>query len=245
MTLIDLGLHLVVALAAMLQAITGIGFALIAGPVILLVTDSAAGIQVSAFLSLLIAIVLVPSMRAHVDLERLKQLLPATVLALPLGVVVQAAVGIVVLKLLAALVLVALLFSLLRARTLGRSSSGDWMAGGLAGFLGGCLAMPGPPIASRLTSAGIGKQASRATVLALFIAVYPLILLIQGAATGIDVQTLATTAVYTPATLAGTLAGHLMEPRVDEALYRRMVMVCLAIIALSLAVASAGALLRS
>lgn len=48
--------------ASALQSATGIGFGVIAGPVLLIVLNSRAAIQISIGLSLMIAAVLVPSL---------------------------------------------------------------------------------------------------------------------------------------------------------------------------------------
>ena len=61
-----IALHAAVFAAALLQAATGIGFGVIAGPIILMVMNSGAAVQVTILLSLLIAVVLAPSLYGQV-----------------------------------------------------------------------------------------------------------------------------------------------------------------------------------
>ena len=98
-----LALHLAVFAAALLQAATGIGFGIIAGPIILMVMNSASAIQVSILLSLLIALVLAPSLYGRADKPLLARLLLGAMAGLPLGIFVYLQVGVDLLKLLAGL----------------------------------------------------------------------------------------------------------------------------------------------
>ena len=55
-------LNLAVFGAAALQSATGIGFGVIAGPVLLIALNDGAAIQISILLNLLIAVILTPSL---------------------------------------------------------------------------------------------------------------------------------------------------------------------------------------
>ena len=81
-----LALHLAVFVASFFQAATGIGFGLLAGPIILMVTNNGSAIQISILLSLLIALVLAPSLYGSTDKTLLKRLLIGTLPGLPLGI---------------------------------------------------------------------------------------------------------------------------------------------------------------
>ena len=62
-----LALHGAVLAAALFQAATGIGFGILAGPIILMVMNSGSAVQVTILLSLLIAVVLAPSLYRRAD----------------------------------------------------------------------------------------------------------------------------------------------------------------------------------
>ena len=97
-------LHSVVFLAALLQTATGFGFAMISVPVLLIVLNSSAAIQVGMILSLLIALLLMPSLWKHVDKRLLRLFVVGSCLGIPVGVFLYVAVNLGVLKLLAGLV---------------------------------------------------------------------------------------------------------------------------------------------
>ena len=94
-------LHAAVLGAALLQAATGIGFGVIAGPIILLAMNSGAAVQVTILLSLLIAALLVPTLYKKADKAFLWRILAGSVLGLPLGIAVFLLVSVDTLKLLA------------------------------------------------------------------------------------------------------------------------------------------------
>lgn len=75
--------------AALLQAATGTGFGVIAGPVILMALNDGSAIQVSIVLRLLIAGVLTPSLTKSVDRVLLPRLILGTAIGLPIGVAVS------------------------------------------------------------------------------------------------------------------------------------------------------------
>ena len=236
-------LHLIVALAASLQGITGIGFALLAGPALLLVLNDGAALQIAALLSLVIALALVPGFWRHIDWGRLVRLGMGGLVALPFGLWLYAEASPAVLKLLAGMVIGALTLMMLLGPGQGvgaktdkgaASRIGDLSAGGLAGLLGGALAMIGPAISLRLTATGTAKLVNRATVLGLFTIGYPLLFAGQAAVAGVTAQTLWTTLGYVPTTLAGAIAGQIAVKHVSETLFRRLVILFLVATAVSL-----------
>ena len=75
-----------VLVAAVFQSATGIGFGLIAGPVLLLVMNSASAVQVTMLLSLLISVTLAPSVYSRADKALLSKFVLGTVAGVPIGV---------------------------------------------------------------------------------------------------------------------------------------------------------------
>ena len=232
---LQIGLHLVVLTAAFLQAVTGIGFALIAGPVILLAMNDGSAFQVTAILSFLIAIVLAPRIWRFANRDAFKALSVGAALGLIPGIVLYATVGTSFLKIGAGLVLAALCVQFFfGVGTPNRKRPVSSGIGFVSGCLGGALAMPGPTAAIGLARAGADKVVSRATILTFFVLVYPFIFLGQSLAAGLTQDTMMATALFVPATLAGTLAGRWAEPHVNETHYRRVVLFFLVVIAGSL-----------
>ena len=235
-------LALVVAAAAALQAATGIGFGVIAGPVLLMVLDSGAAIQISILLSLLIAGVLTPALWPQVEQGVLKGLLAGGVLGLPLGVGVFLWMELAWLKLLAALAVAFTLGFVLRGGRAARPAAGHpgpggWQALGIgvcSGVMGGSLAMPGPLPAAWMTARHFSPAAVRATILALFVFSYLAALLLQMAWAGAGGQELWQHAWLGAPTLAGVGLGRLLVRRMTARRFRGILIVILAATVLSL-----------
>ena len=97
-------LHFVVFCAALVQTATGFGFGLIAVSVLLIALNSSSAIQVAIMLSLLIALILVPSLRSFVDRRLLRLFVIGASVGMPLGVVIFLVIDLIVLKVLTGLV---------------------------------------------------------------------------------------------------------------------------------------------
>ncbi len=220
--------------AATLQAATGIGFGVIAGPILLAMMNSGDAIQISILMNLLIALVLVPSLRAHTDWRLLKWLAAGTLIGMPLGLIVFLNISILKLKLLAALaVLLALGFVLRgmlsargRARGQGRPDPSVWQSlpvGAVSGLMGGALAMPGPVPAGWMSAAGYGKAAVRASILMLFVFSYGAALVLQIWLAGIARDTWITGFQLAPAAIAGIFIGKALSHRISELVFSWLV----------------------
>ena len=250
MDLYVLTLHLAVFVASFLQAATGIGFGIIAGPVILIVMNSGAAIQVSIMLSLLIALVLAPSLHGRADKVLLKRLLVGTAPGLPLGIFVFLLVDVDALKLLAGL---AVLFMALITTGLlkfsganGAPSQGrakDFAVGVVSGAMCSSLGMPGPVVAARMMMLKQGKETLRATILIMFVFSYMAALAAQVLMVGLSDGGLALAVKLAPATLAGVFFGKFAVEWISERAFRRIISVMLLATAASLLVASARGLL--
>ena len=234
----ELLLQAVVLLAALLQAATGIGFGVIAGPVILLVINDGAAIQVSIVLSFLIAAVLSPSLRGSVDKPALKLFLIGSAVGLPLGIVVFMNVGVDLLKLLAGLTVlfmaaaVAGLFG--RAKTQGATPGPDFGVGVLSGVMCTSLAMPGPVPAAWMSARSLPKATIRATTLALFVFSYVAAFAFQAGLAGVVKETWWLTASLVPATLIGVFLGRMAVNWISEIAFRRLITIILAATAVTL-----------
>ncbi len=222
----------------MLQAATGIGFGIIAGPVLLLVLNSPAAIQISVLQSWLICAVLVPGLRGSVQGDLLKVFAKGSVIGIPLGGVVYFLVSIDLLKFLAGLTVLGTLFFVLHSHNQGRKRNaatgaasapakaplvaGPWpfSMGFVSGAMNSSLAMPGPIPAAWMSGAGHAKDTVRATVLALLLFTYPAAFILQWFLVGLELDTVWLCLGLAPATLAGIMVGRLLVRRVTEAVFR-------------------------
>jgi uncharacterized membrane protein YfcA len=232
-------LHAAVFGAAFLQSASGIGFGVIAGPVILIAMNDGAAIQISILLSFLIAVVLAPSLYKAMDRTLLKPLVVATLFGAPLGILVFLAIEVVLLKVLAGLAVAFMalaasgLFSA-RTRRAGSRRGADFGIGAISGAMSAALAMPGPAIAAYMAASGRAKATTRATVLILFVFSYPIAFACQALTVGVPEDALSLSALLVPATLIGVVLGRLAVPLISERVFRTIVVVVLCATALGL-----------
>ena len=250
MDLTLISLHGAVLVAALLQAATGIGFGVIAGPVILMALDSGDAIQVSALLSLLIAVVLAPGLRRQIDKVILSHLIIGTVFGLPIGIVVFLFASVDILKLLAGLAVLFLALSASGVLSIGirrgQSREGrvrNLSIGALSGAMSSSLAMPGPVVAGHLSALAVPKEQIRATILVMFVFSFGAAVAVQAMAVGIAGETLRLTATLVPATAIGIVLGHVLVSQISEAFFHRVIIIVLAITAFSLLTNAAVGLL--
>lgn len=236
-----LAVHLAVAVAALFQTATGIGFGIIAGPVLLLAMHSGAAIQVTILLSWLIAALLAPSLYKQADKTLLVRLLAGTLAGVPVGVFIFIQLGINVLEITAGLsVLLMACFvagwSVFTARrdTNPRGWLWDFGAGVASGAMSASLAMPGPAAVARMASLGRCKDTVRATLLVLFFASYAAAIAFQAAMAGINADTLYLTATLIPATLTGMVLGWKCIAWISEHVLRKLILAVLIATSISL-----------
>ena len=247
-----LALHLAVFAASFFQAATGIGFGLIAGPIILMVTNNGSAIQVSILLSLLIALVLAPSLYGRTDKILLKRLLIGTLPGLPLGIAVFLLAGVDGLKLLAglavlfmALITTGVLKFLPKHGAPDNARAMDLAVGVVSGAMCSSLGMPGPVVAARMMVLEQPKHTLRATVLVMFVFSYIAAIAVQAAMVGLSGDGLTLTATLAPATLVGVFCGKFSVEWISERAFRRIISVMLLATAASLLIVSGRSLLFS
>jgi len=228
-------LSLAVFGASALQSATGIGFGIIAGPVLLVVLNDSTAIQISIVLNLLIAVFLAPSLRQSADRRLLGSLLIGLVIGSPVGLLIYLSMDIALLKGFAGLVVFFTLIAMLRNGSRASSSSSDPATGKIeqitvgviAGTMGGSLAMPGPIPAAWMSARGFDKETIRATILLMFVFAYVFALALQIALAGIGANTMKLCAVLAPSTVAGIMVGRFLSSRISEQTFRWLLVITL------------------
>lgn len=229
-----IALNLAVLAAAALQAATGIGFGVIAGPIMLVVLNDGSAIHISIMLNLLIAVLLTPALMKDIDRTLLGRLVAGLLVGTPIGVWAFLAMDIVLLKFAAALVVVLTMILMLRSRNAsegtGPAAATDIERGSMgliAGMMGGSLGMPGPVPAAWMSTKGYGKTGIRATILAMFVVSYAMSFGLQLGAVGISGDTFSLAAQLAPATVIGIMAGRFLHHRITERIFRKLLFVIL------------------
>ncbi|SLN65390.1 sulfite exporter TauE/SafE family protein [Oceanibacterium hippocampi] len=213
--IVILAMQAAMLLAAFLQSVTGIGFGLIAVPILLIALQGGSAVQVAIVLSLLVCIVMSTSLYKLADRPVLRDLVYGSILGLPVGIWLFSAIDILTLKAVAGIttVLMALLVAVRSSlrpwhllTTLGRP--GYVGAGILSGVMSAVLAMPGPAAVTHLAATGFDKDATRATSLSLLVLSHAAALALQAGFVGISAETAMTCLWLAPATIAGTFIGR-------------------------------------
>lgn len=242
-------LHAAVLAAALLQAATGIGFGVIAGPIILMVMNDGAAVQVTILLSLLIALVLAPSLYRQAHKKVLGHLLLGSAVGVPLGILIFLNVSLEVLILLAALAVLFMALSTsgllalpLRKGETRRGAVQNLAIGVLSGAMSASLAMPGPVAAARMSALALPKKTIRATILVMFVVSYSAAFAFQVGLVGWSRPAWSLTASLLPATLIGILLGRLLVARISERAFRGLIVAVLIATSLSLFAKSFGGL---
>ena len=221
--------------ASALQSATGIGFGVIAGPVLLIALNDGSAIQISIVLNLLIAVLLTPSLWQQADRRLLPNLLLGLAIGSPLGLLIFLGTDIVFLKAFAGL---AVLFTLILTLLANRAPSHPLQAapakveqisiGVMAGIMGASLAMPGPIPAAWMSTRGFGKETIRATILLMFVFAYAIALVLQFGLAGIGADTFRLCVMLAPSTVVGILVGRLLSSRLTERTFRWLLVIILA-----------------
>ncbi len=228
-------LNIAVFGAAALQAATGIGFGIIAGPILLIYLNDGSAIQISIVLNLLIALVLAPSLRQQADRQLLSRLLIGLAIGSPVGLLIFLNMNIVFLKAFAGLAIAYTLFVILRsnrapshAPALAAKSTEQISIGVMSGIMGASLAMPGPIPAAWMSTKGFSKETIRATILVMFVFAYVVALALQFGLAGIGADTMRLSAMLAPSTIVGILVGRSLANRLTEQTFRYLLVIILA-----------------
>ncbi len=226
--------------AALAQGATGFGFAIIALPFLLLVMGSLDAVGLTIILNLLVSIVLVPGLWRQAPKGPLARLSLGSVLGFPIGLAiflqasldwVRLAVGLIILAFAATL---ALHRGGNGAQTDGKPAFvqrpwAETLVGVFSGAMATALAMPGPAVMLYLSARGMAKEPLRACSLCLFTLSYGAALALQTAAGATSGQMWLTASLAAPPTVVGAIAGHRLSRRLDENIFRTVVLAILLI----------------
>ncbi|MCK4707187.1 MAG: sulfite exporter TauE/SafE family protein [Gammaproteobacteria bacterium] len=235
-------LAIITLLAATIQSATGFGFGLIAVPVFLLILDSSDAIQMVMIVILCMSVVDWLKLRGQSSFKLLLWLNVGMLVGFPFGLYVFQHVELPMLKLIIALVI--LFFSLhnllkLLKGKLHTLTSVDkiyhWQTtviGYLSGLMSTSLAMPGPVVMLYLVHLGLDKTLIRATILTFFIFAYSGALLLQASIVGISGTTWTSGFSLVPVALAGVFAGHFLADKINQKLFKEIVLFILILTAI-------------
>src|SRR5215471_13979696 len=227
--------------SALLYAISGFGFAVLAAPLFLLFLDPAQAIQLVIITSTALSIVVLRGLLPAIAPWLLFRLALGGLVGLPLGLVafryadpilVRAAAGAMILGF-------AILMAVSRLRS-GQPGQGkhwtafamspglDLAAGAVSGFASALVGQPGPPVLIYLLLAGAAPRTVRATLLAFFALSYGATLASHAATIGIPAPTWLAAGVLIPFAFLGGLAGRPIGERLGTKTFAMLAIALLA-----------------
>lgn len=209
----------IVLLAALIQACTGFGFAIIAIPLLILFYPAHYTITLSVLLSFISSLATIPRVRKDIDKVLLKRLLIGSLLGLPLGGIVYYMADVMWLKLIVGIsIIAAAVFMMVRISVpLGNGRR----IGFLSGFLTSSIGMPGPPIVLYLMSRNTEKHIFRGTSMAFYCLVYLISLALQFASGRFETDLLQDL-LLVPAIFIGQAIGTALHNKINQTWFRRV-----------------------
>ena len=240
------GMYIVLAattfVAALLYAVSGFGFAVLAAPLFLLFLDPAQAIQLVIIISTVLSIIVLRGLLPAIAPWLLLRLALGGLVGLPLGLVafryadptlVRAVAGAMIFGF-------AILMAVSRRRS-GQPGQGrhwtafamspglDLAAGAVSGVASALVGQPGPPVLIYLLLAGAAARTVRATLLAFFALLYGVTLASHAAMIGIPAPTWLAAGILIPFAFFGGLAGRPIGDRLGAEAFAMLVIALLAV----------------
>ena len=228
--------------SALLYALSGFGFAVLAAPLFLLFLDPARAIQLVIIISTVLSIVVLRGLLPAIAPWLLLRLALGSLVGLPLGLIafryadpilVRAAAGAMIFG-----------FAILMAVSRRRSGQpGQWThwtafamspgldlaAGAVSGIASALVGQPGPPVLIYLLLAGADARSVRATLLAFFALTYGVTLASHAATIGIPAPTWVAAGILIPFAFLGGLAGRPIGDRLGAEAFAMLSITLLAV----------------
>ena len=231
-----------VAGAAVVQSLTGLGFGLMVVPPLVLVLGAKDAVVVSNVLGTVASILMFSRLHGGVAWRTTTVLLVGSAIGMPFGLALLIVIHPDLLQVVIAVVVI--LFATLLARGLrlhGGGRLGDLATGAISGVLRMSTSMSGPPVVIYLQGRGMASAPFRATLAAYFAIGGVLGTALLAAGGQLDRESAIASLVGMPALLAGLTGGSLLYRAVDEVLFRRLV---LAVLFVSATLSIAGVFLH-
>lgn len=226
----------IVFVAAVMQSLTGFGFALVVMPLVTLIVDLRTAAPLIALAGLTAYTVNLVRFRGSVNLGEVARLGIASALGIPIGIWALVRVDELAINRAMGAILVALAaFSLLRP-AIERQQARWWAypAGFLAGCLGGAYNTPGPPVIVYGSLRQWPKDEYRAILQTLFFINGILIVGSHLLARHMVAEVWALYAWAAPALLLGLWAGARLDRRLDQERFRTLVTAMILVLGVSL-----------
>lgn len=221
----------VVFISALVRSAIGFGDAVVAMPLLAMVTGLKTASPLVAFMGPTISLLILAGSWRKIELRSAGRLVIASLLGIPLGIYGLARLPEGPLKIgLGLLILLYGLFGLARPKARIRNERPwlPWTVGVAAGVLGGAYNTNGPPVVAYGMLKGWPPEDFRATLSGYFLPTSLMVLAGHGLAGMWTAEVLTSYLWSLPAIVLGVLLGGLLNKRIPHALFARLVNGCLA-----------------
>lgn len=207
--------------AALLQATSGFGFAVLAVPFFLILAPPDEAIRIILVLSLAMSAIVVPGVRKSIEPRLLARLTIGSFLGLPLGLLAFAYANPLAVRAAAGALVAVFALVLAESRWTGRhpiltlNPVADLAAGIVAGIATALVGMSGPPVLIYLMLAGAPARLARATLLSFFFFIYAATVAAEAVFFGMPSHVWLAAAGIVPFAWAGGLVGLKVGDRLD------------------------------
>lgn len=221
-------------LAAIVRGFSGFGFSLLSITAISLVLPPREIVPSIFLLEVAASINMIPGIWRHVDWRAIRWLLLGYVIALPLGVYALARFPEAPLQSAMSLFVLATAVMMLRGFRLARTPgpTATTLTGAASGIFNGAFGIGGPPVVLFFFSSPAAAAVSRASVVAFYLSTDVLGLGMLGSQGLVTAQSFAQFLAWLPALLIGVWAGAHGFRHIDQALFRRIVLMILMALAI-------------
>lgn len=227
-------------LAALAQAVTGFGFALVAVPLLALLIGPVEAVVVATVTGLVLTTMSARRERAHVVRTAAARMTIGGFVGMPLGLLMLVSLDASQLRIVIAIVIVALVVLLWSKVPLPSGRRAQWCSGLVSGALLTSTGMNGPPIVLTLQSMRLPATAFRGTLQLVFWWQDLLAVLAFVAVGRVDLHLLLLAASGAVAIPAGWALGDRVFARVPSATFQLLILVALLVAAAASVAATLG-----
>jgi uncharacterized membrane protein YfcA len=230
-------------LAAGCQSLTGFGFALVMVPLLSLVWDVKLAVVTTTLLGTVALVPLVVEAREHIRLWKLMPLIVGSFVGIPLGLLILIRIDPEALKIFVAAVVITASLTLYFAprMRIGGSGPGSPLAVGvLSGLLRASTSMGGPPVVLYTLSREQEADAFRGTLLGFALPTSLMTVVGLGIVGRLTPKVVGTAGVALPAMVLGLVVGVWLRARVNEALFRTLVLLVLVLTSIGVIISATG-----
>lgn len=235
----------VILLAATAHTVTGFGFSLVAAPLLVLAIPVREAVVVISLLALVNSLLIVRGTWRDVTWPTVRTLLIGAAAGMPLGLVALLAASGDVLRLcvgVVAIVMAAAIAAGLQVRT--QSVQGELLAGVTSGLLATSTSLNGPPVVLYLQARRLPPTAFRGALSVFFLASNAAALTAFAAGGVLSARAFGLALAGLPGVLLATAVGGALLGRIDQQLFRWLVLALLtvtALVAIATSIASLAA----